>query len=76
MGLPTPAITAPGLVRALLPTAAWEVPLQPAPPLPTPPQAKPPPLILSSALPPVPAKAVEKIQNGNFIDFKDFWQII
>ena len=28
------------------------------------------PLILSSALPPVPARAVDKIQSGLFIDFK------
>ena len=29
------------------------------------------PLVLSSALPPVPARAVDKIQSGLFIDFKE-----
>ena len=29
------------------------------------------PLILSSSLPPVPAKLVEKIQRGQFVDFKE-----
>ena len=33
--------------------------------------AKAAPLILSSALPPIPARAVEKIRNGSFIDLKD-----
>ena len=33
--------------------------------------AKAAPLILSSALPPIPARAVAKIRNGSFIDLKD-----
>ena len=30
-----------------------------------------PPLVLASALPPIPGKAVEKILKGQFIDFKE-----
>ena len=30
------------------------------------------PLILSSALPPIPGKLVERIQSGTYIDFKEF----
>ena len=32
---------------------------------------KPSPLLLSSALPPVPSKSLEKIQNGTYLDFKE-----
>ena len=42
------------------------------PPIPAPlPAPRTAPLVLSSALPPIPAKAVEKIQGGGFIDFKE-----
>ena len=30
------------------------------------------PLVISPALPPIPAKIVERVQNGSFIDFKEF----
>ena len=34
--------------------------------------AQAPPLVISSALPPIPGKAVEKARNGAYIEFKEF----